>query len=70
MKQTTKTATMRKNGIQVTDLKGNQTMYSSDNPFLFGRLLKVVIKGDNGRYTVIKSGQYAGSVDQPFSITI
>lgn len=70
MKQTTKTATMRQHGMQVTNLKGNQTMYSSINPFLFGKLLKVVSKGDNGRFTVIKSGQYAGLVDQPFSITI
>lgn len=68
--KTTKTVTMRQNGIQVTNLKGNQTMYSSANPFLFGKLLRVITKGDNGRYTVIKSGQYAGLVDQPFSITI
>ena len=70
MKATTKTATMRSKGIQVTNLRGNQTMYSSDNLFLFGALRKEAIKGSNNRYAVIKSGQYATLVNQPFSIEI
>lgn len=70
MKSTTKTSTIRANGVQVTNLRGNQTMYSSDNLFFFGALKKGVIKGENGRYTVIKSGQYATLLNQPFSIEI
>ena len=70
MKATTKTNTMRSNGIQVMNLKGNYTMYSSDKPFVFGRLKRVVGCGNNGRYTVVKPGQFAGLTDQPFEIEI
>ena len=70
MKATTKTNTIRSNGVQVMNLKGNQTMYSSNKPFIFGRLKRVVECGNNGRYTVVKQGQFAGLTDQPFEIEI
>lgn len=68
MKTTSKTSTIRSNGIQVTNLTGNQTLYSSDSLFYFGANKRPAIIQSNGRYEIVKQGQHAGKVEQPYSV--
>jgi len=66
----TKSSTIRSKGISIFNCKGNQTMYSSTRPFLFGAKNRPAELGTNGKYCIIKTGQFAGLTDQPFNIEL
>lgn len=68
MKATNKTSTIRAKGISIINVTGNTTMYSSSEPFQFGKTLRQADKADNGKYYIIKAGQFATLANQPYFI--
>lgn len=66
---TTSTSSMRNQGLSIVNCTGNQTMYSSTKPFLFGVKQRPAPLLSNGEYTIIKSGQFASLAKQPYDVT-
>jgi len=64
------TSTLRSKGISIVNCTGNQTMYSSAKPFLFGPKRRPAPMGSNNLYQIIKAGQFATLALQPYTIEI
>lgn len=70
MQATGKTAALRAKGFSIVNVRGNVTLYSHSQPFVFGGKSRVAEQQANGLYQISKPGQFATQTEQPYTMAL